>query len=118
MSASLREYFDGMKLRDFLLRNLGKHDLLIDRAGLHQFFMTADTLDPTILQNDDAICVKDGAHPLSDDQDRAVGGLFEKSFSQSGIGSVIERGKTVVKNVDRGILDQRTGDRQALTLAA
>ena len=66
------------------------------------------------------ICVGAGdeRQPVGDDDDRAAVGDAGQMLLHDGLALGIERTRRLVENQDRRAVDQRTGDRQPLTLPA
>ncbi len=70
----------------------------------------------TSVEDDDAIRVLHGRDALGDDEDAGVARFRFQRRAQSGIGRGVERRERVVEQVDGGFTDQRTGDRESLSL--
>ena len=67
--------------------------------------------DVAIIEHQDLIGVHDGRDALGDDHDGGVVQLMGQSRAQRGIGLVIERGETVIKDEDLRIDRKRTRNR-------
>ena len=100
------------------LGELGPGDLLVDRAGLHQFLVGTHPHHPPLVQNDDLVRVPDGADPLSHDQSSGILQLPVQAGTEPGIRPVVQGGEGVVEHQDLRAPRQGPCDGEPLLLAA
>ena len=93
-------------------------DLGIITAVLQQLFVSTPLADGSVFKHEDLICVLDGRDPVSDDKDRMVIAKGLQLLLDIGFRLHIHRGRGVVQNQDRRILDQRPRQRNPLFLPA
>ena len=83
-----------------------------------QFGMCAAFDDAAVIEHEDLVGIDDGRQAVRDDQ----GGAFARDLLEFGLddllGARIQRAGRFVEHEDRGILEQRARDRDALLLAA
>lgn len=90
----------------------------VDLTACKKLAVGADPRNFSFIQNDDLICVHNGADPLCHDQHRRVCGFCLQRPPQLGVRFEIQRRKAVVKHIDRAFLVQRAGDGKPLLLSA
>ena len=93
-------------------------DLAVEFASAQKFFVRSVADDLAVFHHEDAVGVEDGAHPLSDDEHRRAAHIFAQAGAQRAVGLHVQRGKTVVEQVDFRLLHHGAGNGHALTLAA
>ena len=71
----------------------------------------------SFIEYDDFVCMHNGTDALCNNQIRSVAGMFFKVATKCGVGLVVERRKTIVKNVDFWIARNCACDCEALLLA-
>lgn len=100
------------------LLGLGFIDLSVHRTLGQKFVVCADADRLAFVQNDDLLCMANGADALGNDEDSGVSRFFGKFSSQCCVRLEIERGETIVKDIKIRTFDESAGNRKALFLSA
>ena len=75
--------------------------------------MRADADHPSVVEDDDAVGVDDGADALRDDEHGGVRGFALERGAQLRVGREVERREAVVEDVDVRLADDRARNRRA-----
>ena len=93
-------------------------DLAVDGARLHELVVRAARHDPALVQDDDLVGERDRREPVRDDHRRPALHHLAQRQLDPGLGGGVDRGGRVVEDENAWVHEQRTGDRDALPLAA
>src|SRR3989338_10121078 len=89
----------------------------ISATTCQQLLMRAGFVDTAVVEDDDAVGVRDGAEPMGDHEAGvALGGGAELILDVE-LGLAVERGGPLVAKEDGGLAEHRAGDGDALLLA-
>ena len=99
----------------FLLRVV---NILINGGSRHQLLVIANRADHAVIHNHDQIGILHRCDTLSDNQLGSTGDFLPEGLADHSIGGGIHRGGRVVQNQNFRLLQQRTGNAQALLLTA
>ena len=97
---------------------LGSVHFLIDRVVLYEFFVRADPVDLSALQNENAIGVLYRRSTLGDDDLRRLGNKFLKRLPDERVRLGIDRGGRIVQNEYFGFFQKSARNTQTLFLTA
>ena len=90
-----------------------------ESAALRDEFVECSAFDdPALIEHQNLVRVADGREAVRDDERRAAAHRRVDRFLNLAFGFGVERARRLVENHDRRILEERAGDRQALSLAA
>ena len=89
-----------------------------DAARLQQLCGRALLGYRAVTQHYDPVCARNGTHPVGDDEDGFVFDEAGECLLNGGFVLHIQAGGGFVQQNDRRVLQKRTGDGNALTLAA
>ena len=80
--------------------------------------MRADADDATVVEDDDAVGIEDGADALGDDEHGGVRRFALECGAQPGVGREVQRRKAVVEDVHVRLPHDRARNREPLLLSA
>src|SRR5690606_4130157 len=98
-------------------RQLLPHQSVIRSAQVNQLGVSAGFDDGTVFEYDDVVGIFDGAEAVGYHDDRFAGEEFLQVFQDDFFGVRVQRVGGFVKKNKVGILINRTGDEQALSLS-
>src|SRR5205823_89615 len=91
--------------------------LEIDATRFDQLFVRAGLDDAALIKDHNQVRLLDGREPMGDANGRASLHQFLQRRLDSALGFCIQRVGRLIENQDRGVLENRAGDRQSLALS-
>ena len=94
------------------------HQFLVDAPLSHQFVVRAGAYDGSILEHNDLVGPPNRRQPVCDyENGTALAQRFDGLLNRA-LGFGVQGGSGFVTDQDRGVLEQRTSNRDSLSLAA